>query len=363
MKYGSLFDRIVRVYGSTSKLVLRDRAFWPVLVMIETTSRCNLRCSLCVFGARVDSELDKERRSRELTTDEIRSVIDQVPRATLITFTGGEPFIRKDMLDLIEYAGRRHRCHVITNATLIDETAARRLAELGARHAFGTGLVFIGVSLQGDKETHDRVTGRAGSFDKAVETIRLVQQHKESLGRQFPRFHITTVINDATIEHLPAMVEKAAGLGVGTCNFPLETRFLDEHIARGVEAADFGRSPCYPAGIAEPVLRECHDRTEQIARQLNVTLRWPRMPFADVAAYYENRFDSSGFQCYAPWTKMLISQHGAVHPCNFMELGNVREQPIFDIWNGEKFRAFRRKLRSENVFPICPGCCDLVKWR
>lgn len=363
MNSGSMFDRIVRVYGRASKLLLHDRAFWPVLVMIETTSTCNLRCSFCIFGERVDSEADKDRRSRELTTGELRTVIDQVPRPTLITFTGGEPFIRKDMLDLIEYAGRRHRCHVITNATLIDENTAGRLAELAARRMFGAGLMFIGVSLQGDRETHDRVTGQAGSFDKAVETIRLIQQHKASLGRRFPRFHITTVINDATVEHLPAIVETAAELGVGTCNFPLETRLLDEHIGRGVEHADFVRPPRAPASIPESVLRDSYLRTEQLACQLHIGLRWPRMPFADIAAHYENRFDLSSFQCYAPWTKMFISQHGAVHPCNFLEVGNVREQPLFDIWNGEQFRAFRRRLRTQHVFPICPGCCELVKWR
>jgi len=340
-------------------MLLRSRAFWPVHALIDTTSRCNLRCSFCVVGHRFESEA--EHRRQELTEEELRHVIDQIPRFTVTSFTGGEPFIRPDFMDLVEYTSRRHRCHIITNATLIDEDGAGRLANLGARHVLGTGLVFIGVSLQGTRDTHDRVTGRVGSFDKAVNSIRMIQQNKAALGRRFPRFHITTVINETTVEHLPAIVETAAELGIDICNFPLEDRKFDDRAAHGIEAADFDRTPHPPPAIPEPLLREIHAAAEQVARRRHVELRWPRMPFDDVVDYYQNRFDPRGFECHTPWTKVFVSYYGAVHPCNFYEVGNVREQSLCQIWNGERFRAFRRRLIEKRLFATCPGCCELVK--
>jgi len=361
--YSALFDTIVKMYGRASATLLRSRAFWPVQVFIDTTSRCNLRCSFCVVGGRFDSELDTARREQELTADQWRAVIDQVPRLSLVTFTGGEPFIRNDLLDVVEYAGRRHRCHIITNATLIDEQTAVRLVDLRPRHRFGPGLGFIGVSIQGSRETHDRVTGRAGSFDKAVEAVRMVQQIKAELGSQLPRFHITTVISEVTVNDLPDVVSLAADLGVEACNFPLEDRGLDQHLGREADLADFARPPVPVATIPEPLLRDIYVRTSRSARDRKIELRWPRMPLDDIVAHYQNRFDLRGFNCYAPWTKLYISYYGAVHPCNFFDVGNVRDKPLGSIWNGDEFRSFRRRLSAQHLFAICPGCCELVKRR
>ena len=361
MTYRSLFDSSARVYGRASQLLLRDRAFWPIQTFIEITARCNLRCSFCLFARRFDSASNDAGTREELSTDELRSVIDQIPRLTLITFTGGEPFMRQDLVELVEHARRRHRCHIITNATLIGEDTAVRLVELAPRRPFGPGLMFIGVSLHGDRETHDRVTGRAGSFDQAVATIRTIQEKKASAGARFPRFHITSVISAATVERLPAIVATAAELGVGICNFPLEDRKLDEHIGREVVPADLARPPQPPDAIPERVLRDVYATTERIARERGVEVRWPRMPFEDVVAHYQNRFDLHGFRCYSPWTKMYISYYGAAHPCSFLEAGNVRDEPVLEIWNGDVFRAFRRRLRAQHTLPTCPGCCELVK--
>lgn len=361
MKYGWLFDSTVKTYGRASRRLLRDRAFRPIQTYIEVTPLCNLRCSFCIVGERFDSEFDIARRAETLTTDEWRDVIDQLYRPNFVTFTGGEPFLRSDTPELIEHACRRHRCHVITNATLIEESVAAKLVDMRPRRPFGPGLLFIGVSLQGAKQTHDAVTGRTGSFDAAVSAIRHVEDRKRQQAARWPRFHITTVISSETIHDLPEIVSTAADLGVAECNFPLEYRGLDETVNHTVNLSDFYISPPEITPIPEDTFRDIYARTEQVAREKNVAVRWTRMPLDHMVDFCRNRFNPNGYTCYTPWTKLYLNYYGMVHACHSLEMGNVRKQTVRDIWNGEKFRAFRRRLIEQDVFPVCAGCCELHK--
>ena len=107
-----------------------------MIVSWMTTNRCNLTCKHCYQDASPDACAD------ELTTDEARTLIDQIARAgfKVMIFSGGEPLMRPDIYELVSHAaGRGLRPVFGTNGTLITPDVARRLK--------GAGACAMGISL------------------------------------------------------------------------------------------------------------------------------------------------------------------------------------------------------------------------
>ncbi|MDP2232381.1 MAG: radical SAM protein, partial [Actinomycetota bacterium] len=143
-----------------SELLQFSRDKKPVVVW-NCTQRCNLKCVHCY------AQSEDRQYSGEMSTEEGKAMIDDLAEfgAPVLLFSGGEPTIRKDLLELMLYAkSRGMRVVISTNGTLITAERAAQFAEVG--------LSYVGVSLDGGRETHDRFRGLAGSFDKAIAGIR-----------------------------------------------------------------------------------------------------------------------------------------------------------------------------------------------
>ncbi|HJO95567.1 MAG TPA: radical SAM protein [Victivallales bacterium] len=133
----------------------------PVVVW-NMTKQCNLYCAHCY----ADASLNKK-SSDELTTEEGKKFIDSLAAFNIpvLLFSGGEPFVRKDIFELIEYTKSSGiRPTISTNGTLIDKTCAEKLKQLG--------ITYVGISLDGRPETHNKLRGIKNSFEKAMEGIR-----------------------------------------------------------------------------------------------------------------------------------------------------------------------------------------------
>lgn len=132
----------------------------PVVVW-NVGQRCNLKCIHC-YSQSKDIEYPNE-----LTTDEAKAMLDDLADygAPVILFSGGEPLMRADLLELIGYAKEKGlRAVISTNGTLITREKANELKKFG--------LSYVGISLDGLKETNDRFRGIPGAFDAALEGIR-----------------------------------------------------------------------------------------------------------------------------------------------------------------------------------------------
>ena len=126
----------------------------PVVVW-NITSKCNLKCVHCYANA--DGLSEFERASSFI--DDLSSI--KIP---VLLISGGEPLMHKNIYEILEYAKSRGiQVALSTNGTLIDEEVAGRLKEIG--------VDYVGVSLDGMKETHDFFRGVKGAFEKAVEGL------------------------------------------------------------------------------------------------------------------------------------------------------------------------------------------------
>ncbi len=145
----------------------------PVVVW-NVGQRCNLKCVHCYSQSQDRSYPD------ELTTAEGKRLIEDLADfgSPVILFSGGEPLLRADLLDLAERAiDRGLRAVISTNGTLIDKRMAGRLKKIG--------LSYVGVSLDGMRETHDRFRGVKGAFESALEGIRHCQEAQIKVGLRF----------------------------------------------------------------------------------------------------------------------------------------------------------------------------------
>ena len=131
------------------------------IVVWNYTSKCNLKCVHCYN----DSGMEKE--SNESTTEEAKAILDDLADFGVpsVLFSGGEPFVRKDLFELIRYAGGKGlRTVISTNGTMITPDAAKIIKD--------AGVSYVGISLDGIGEVNDKFRGVKGAFDSTVKGIR-----------------------------------------------------------------------------------------------------------------------------------------------------------------------------------------------
>jgi len=160
----------------------------PVVVW-NMGRRCNLRCVHC-YAQSKDIEY-----KNELTTEQGKELIDDLAKfgAPVILFSGGEPLMRPDLPELAQYArSKGMRAVISTNGTLIDKKMAKILKEIG--------LSYVGVSLDGMRETNDKFRGVPGAFDAALQGMRNCLAEGIKVGLRF-------TINKKNVKDIPAIFD------------------------------------------------------------------------------------------------------------------------------------------------------------
>ena len=160
----------------------------PVVVW-NMGRRCNLKCVHC-YAQSKDIEYEDE-----LTTEQGKELIDDLAEfgSPVILFSGGEPTMRKDLPELAEYAkSKGMRAVISTNGTLIDEKMAKVLKEIG--------LSYVGISLDGVRETNDKFRGVPGAFDAAINGLRNCMKEDIKVGLRF-------TINKKNYKDIPAIFD------------------------------------------------------------------------------------------------------------------------------------------------------------
>ena len=145
----------------------------PVVVW-NMTRTCNLKCVHCYAHAK-DQKFEDE-----LTTEEGKALIDDLAAfgAPVMLFSGGEPLMREDLVELADYAVKKGmRAVISTNGTLITKEKARQLKEVG--------LSYVGISLDGMEPINDKFRGMKGAFQAALDGIRNCQEVGIKVGLRF----------------------------------------------------------------------------------------------------------------------------------------------------------------------------------
>jgi MoaA/NifB/PqqE/SkfB family radical SAM enzyme len=352
----SLLQGAERAYGTIPKRLpwMNGRAFPPFFVVLELTYRCNLKCPYCYELFR-PSDKNVTSKTKELKPAEIQSVVEQLPRFTLITVNGGEIFTRSDLREILSIILAKHRCHLYTNGTCITPEMASDLVDMG--------VTSMGISVDGPEEVHDSIRGR-GSFGRTIESIRLLRDLKTRRGKKFPLLNLKTTITDKNVCNISDMVRFAEQLGLEYCTFQV----LNNSIHMGGVSFQFGLDYMQPpppiTNVPLAVLQQQLNKIQELASKSRVRVRvLPKLPLPSILEHYKNKLEPSGHTCVSPWTTMYISPTGCVYPCLNYYVGNIREKPLRELWNSERYRQYRKKLLRDGQFADCVGCCDLYEKR
>jgi len=275
------------------------RAVRPTTATVQVTSRCQLDCYHC-SAARFKSP-----GREELTADEWRSFVQQAQDDLgiySIMFTGGEPLLRPDILDIIRAVdrGRAHPAMFSNGLLLTDE----RVAQL--REA---GLYSIMISIDDPRpEVHNQLRRAPHGFERACEGIERALAGGLLVG-------ITTYAGPQDVRS--GMPEQTIELG----------RKLGVHEVTILDVVPTGK---LLALQREDLLSpEDKARLVELDRHYNGLEGYPHI----ITQAFTNGPDAAG--CFAGFSQLYMTAYGDVNPCDFAPLtfGNIRDEPLKAIWN------------------------------
>ncbi len=317
----------------------------PVVVW-NVGQRCNLKCVHCYSHSR-----DRE-YSGELTTREGRALLEDLASfgSPVILFSGGEPLMRPDLLELIAHARSLGlRAVISTNGTLISSSTASELKSLG--------LSYVGISLDGLRETHDKFRGTKGAFDMAMDGLRACQEAGIKVGLRF-------TINSRNVQDIPAIFRMLRDDNIPrVCFYHLVysgrgSKLMREDLthAQTRETVDLLidlTKELFEDGLKKEVLT-VDNHADGVYVYLRLLKEDPERARNVLELLKMNGGNSSGngIGC--------VSWDGSVYADQFLRhysFGNVRERPFSEIWTDLSNPLMARlKDKKKHVKGRCARC-------
>ena len=304
----------------------------------EATLGCNLRCRHCGSSA-------GKRRENELSTGEAADLFGQLAQlgCEKLTISGGEPMLRQDWPKLIESAAKTGmRVGMITNALSFDEEAARC--------AKANGLRAVGFSLDGKRDSHDRIRGKVGHYERIRRAMRVAAKV------ELP-FAIVTFVNRANLSQLDDLYGLIRDQGAFAWQIQLGANMGNMKNNQDL-LIDKRQLPAFHAKLAELIRRD--------------TLR---IDVGDCIGYYgpeeqilrKNNGGRPFSGCGAGIRVVGIESNGNVKGClsmmagynaeghNYVE-GNIREHSLEEIWMRDGAFAYNRQWSQDGMEGFCRDC-------
>ena len=333
----------------------------PSGAVYEGTMRCNLHCGFCWVGDLLN--LEGEWR-QELSVETLRTAFpDQVGLS--INLTGGEIFMRKDIFEVLRLFKEKGYTlgYLTTNGTIINDERADALARL-ARAGF---LKHVSISVDGPKDIHDEARGAKGTFERTAAGLRRLQQAIERNGGTYLPVSINTTVTREGLEALDRMADVAEELGVDAISLNhlmYSTPGEVEETLRLIGEEDPAVIQTYVTpdpGLRPPGVRAKIAALAAKCRQKGIRFgARPQVSDSVLDSYYEPGAPLAG-RCLYPFLNARVSFSGKMYFCPIIrvEVGDLTEQPLEDIWNGERYVELRRRLLEHKLFPVCGRCCKV----
>ncbi len=317
----------------------------PVVVW-NVGQRCNLKCVHC-YSRSMNREY-----TGELTTEEGRTLIGDLARfgSPVLLFSGGEPLLRKDLPVLASLATDRGlRAVISTNGTLITPKMAKELRRIG--------LSYVGVSLDGMKETNDRFRGVDGAFAAALAGIRNCQEAGIKVGLRF-------TINRGNAADVPEIFDLIEKEGI--------PRICFYHLVYSGRGSELVKEDL-DHGETRKVIDQIIDRSQDLHRRGKPVEVLTVDNHAD-GPYLYLRMQREGSRRAGEVLDLLrmnggnssgigigcVSWDGAVHADQFWRhysFGNIRQRPFSEIWMDLANPIMAKlKEKKKHVKGRCANC-------
>ena len=261
----------------------------PVRVAFQLTTVCNMRCSYCY------ANFDMYNKIKDLSKEEIFRVFDELydHGTRWIWFLGGEPMVRRDFGEIIDYAQKKGMfCDMNSNGTLINEKNIDVVKKLDA----------VCISIDGDEESNDHYRCK-GSFQKAIKAVKLLRKHGVNV-----RLH--SILTKRTYKALDRVVKISKKLGV-TFNYceVLKNEKEDDHVLSDRESTDFYRKYMRYKKNGAPIIHSIPS--------INYMMKWPKKGGDLIYKDEETKYPANTYvPCVSGDLQCFFDVDGRIYSCN-----------------------------------------------
>jgi radical SAM protein with 4Fe4S-binding SPASM domain len=317
----------------------------PIEACIEITNRCNLNCEHCYAssGTNVDE--------KELTLEEIGRLLKELNEMGVfrIFISGGEPFMRKDFLNILRMI-RSYPFGVVTstNGVLVTEKLLKEIKKIG--------ITGIQVSLDGSKATtHDKIRGVKGTFEKALETAKNISKLGISLT-------IGTVVSRRNYKEIPEIIDLALSLNASIFHL-MDFQPMGRALHKFNKLRITDKQWVKLSNFIDKKKKELRGKMKIKAENNRFAMLATGKYSSEMFSKEFDDIDLCFMNCNAGVTKVVIAANGDVYPCEMLRedkfiVGNIRNTSFRHMWENSQVLNL---LRNRNIKSI-KGCekCEFL---
>ncbi len=312
---------------------IRRRVFGQLLppreIMIGVNDVCNARCKMC--------NLPIKQRLQEFDIETFKKVINEVKSfKPKISFKLTEPSLKRDIIKFVQICTDNGLETALTTNGFLLPTIAEKLVEAGLKN--------IQVSIGGLEEKHDSIRRLNGCFKNAVDGIKKLVYYRKEYGSNL-KIIIDFAICPDNYMDLYETYNSFKGDDIDLFKFP-HMNFDPEEI---------------PLKMDIDVL---YNQIQKVKGDGKIKYKFlPEISKKEMYDYYNKKGFLKGFErCFVPYTHCYIDFNYDVRPnarCIDIVFGNIKKQPLMEIWRGEKYNKFRETLKK-HPFDYCQRCCGVT---
>jgi MoaA/NifB/PqqE/SkfB family radical SAM enzyme len=327
---------LIKRYGR----VLMGGVTPPVILNLLITSVCDMRCTHCFFTEELD---DKARKKLQMTTEQLARISETLGgKLPILIIAGGEPFTRKDLPEVVSAFYKNNQLesvYLMSNGGIqqrIIPDVTRILEECPKLN------VTVALGIDGLKEEHEKIRGKAGSWERAVGTARMLQD----IQREIPRLDVQTCTcfmntnqdrifdwygflrdelkpDKINVNYIRPPSANAKELEIDIDRYRKLAAMIDEDSRRGVIKNHYKGKGGYFKAAVDIYMHEMIARTELEGKAL--------------------------LRCFAGTTGGVIYDEGTVSSCeNLDPIGNLRDYDwnFWALWNSPELTVRRRQIKQ-----------------
>ncbi len=313
----------------------------PVFIVPwRCTYQCDSNCIHCLSAGKTAAK-------GEISTEDAKKLVDKVAEfgATFFGITGGQPFLRKDLFEVLEYATKKGLyTSIITDGRLLDEEALKNIVKLQTK---------ISVSIDGAKETNDAIRGE-GAYEAALSAIKRLSEQKllNVLVYTFANAGKVTNANEADMRHV---LDLARQFGARWVVFHGMIPYSSDKASL---AADLTPSQY------EWVCNKLYDLTQEYNGKPSINIYIP---------FYARVAKQRGMPDFDKWYNgfflgrcffgkfFSVTETGDAIPCSYNDaytMGNIKDKSLTQIWQDMQNSDFFKKAQDKNQIKGKCGVCE-----
>ncbi len=314
------------------------RAKFPYKLIFSVTNKCNSRCRTCNNW--------KKKLKNELDLDEIEKLFINANKFSWITLSGGEPFLRNDLVDIVKIINDNCKnLYLFTIATnsLLTEKIIRDMKKITE---MDIPKIILTISLDGPKKTHDYIRGVNGSYEKAIDLFKKIKKLNKKNLSIFFGITLSKYNMSSFMETYSEVKKEIPDLGIE--EFHINVYHESKHNYNNL-------------GLIKDKIKYNNNLIKDVdfikkskKNKFNI-ISYLGKKYLVLAEKYL-KFGKCPIKCKVALTSCFMDPYGNVYPCSIYNkiIGNIKnfDYELKKIWNSKGYN----KVRKDILLDRCPQC-------